>query len=373
MAKRQKLSSCQLDELPDEVILKIVGFLDLKELLFCGQVSKRLRAIANDESLWLSLNFRNREVPYDFIEKAAGNGCQYLSLFDCDILDFTEKSESSLNLYYLNLSSGLELEYVQKLVQKCSSLQKLSLGNLSLDSNDIQYICQSGQTLQVLDLEQCDFGDCNQTRLLQDLFSNCSHLTELNISYYNDLLDPHIQALVDNLTPTILKLSLARQGNLRDEHVKKLVKRCNNITHLDLSETSIANDSVHSIIELLKTTLKKLNVNITNVDFATLLQLKSMPRLKTLICFDHHEDTENLKQQLPHISINKAITFYIAKPFNEAMNRMTGFDETDWIWEIRAKKQNLFAKAVIDEIDDSDDSNDGDDSIDSYESDDSDD
>jgi len=42
MAKRQKLSFCQLDELPDEVILKIVGFLDLKELLLCGQVSKRL-------------------------------------------------------------------------------------------------------------------------------------------------------------------------------------------------------------------------------------------------------------------------------------------------------------------------------------------
>ena len=77
-------------------------------------------------------------------------------------------------------------------------------------------------------------------------------------------------------------------------------------------------------------------------------------------------------QQLPHISINKAWTFNIAKPFNEPMNRVTGFDDTDWIWEIRAKKQNLFAK-VIDEIDDSDDSNDGDDSIDSYESDDSDD
>ena len=372
MAKRQKLSSCQLDELPDEVILKIVGFLDLKELLLCGQVSNRLRAIANDESLWLKLNFRNRKVPYGFIEKAAGNGCQYLSLPDCDILDFTGKSESSLNLCYLNLSSGLELEYVQKLVQNCSSLQKLSLENLSLDSNDIQYICQSGQTLQVLDLEACNFGVCNQTRLLQDLFSNCAHLTELNLSLHNFLLDPDIQALVDNLTPTILKLSLARQGNLRDEHVKTLVKRCNNITHLDLSETSITNDSVHSIIEQLKKSLEKLNVNTTNVDFATLLELKSMPALKTLICFDSFgdwfEDTENLSQRLPHISINKAWTFYIAKPLNEPMNK-------DWIWEIRAKKQKLFAKVIddTDDIVDSNDSIDSIDSIDSYESDASDD
>jgi hypothetical protein len=69
MEKRQKLSFCQLDELPDEVILKIVGFLDLKELLLCGQVSKRLQAIANDESLWLKLNMRGRQIPYNFIEK----------------------------------------------------------------------------------------------------------------------------------------------------------------------------------------------------------------------------------------------------------------------------------------------------------------
>ena len=370
MAKRQRLSSYQLDDLSDEVILKILDFLDIKERLLCGQVSKRLRAIANDELLWLKLNLYERKVPCDFIEKAAGNGCRYLSLVGCDIIGLIGKSESLFDLKYLNLYGGCQ--GVQKLVQNCSSLQKLSVAWLTLDSDDIQYISQSGQTLQVLDLEECHFDLHNLTESLKGLFTNCAHLTELNIGD-SELLDPHIQALVDNLTPTILKLSLARQGNLRDEHVKKLVKRCNNITHLDLSETSIANDSVHSIIELLKTTLEKLNVNITNVDFATLLQLKSMPKLKTLICFDHHEDTENLKQQLPHISINKAITFYIAKPFNEAMNRMTGFDETDWIWEIRAKKQNLFAKAVIDEIDDSDDSNDGDDSIDSYESDDSDD
>ena len=80
MAKRQKLSSYQLDDLPDEVILKMLGFLNIKELLYCGQVSKRLRAIANDESLWLKLNLQERKVPYDFIDKAAGNGCQYLSV-----------------------------------------------------------------------------------------------------------------------------------------------------------------------------------------------------------------------------------------------------------------------------------------------------
>ena len=122
MEKRQKLSFCQLDELPDEVILKIVGFLDLKELLLCGQVSKRLRAISNDESLWLKLNLSGTKISYDFIKKATENGCQYLSL-TFDILDLTEKSESLFKLKYLNMSEGLpHSSGLTKLLQNCSLL-----------------------------------------------------------------------------------------------------------------------------------------------------------------------------------------------------------------------------------------------------------
>jgi hypothetical protein len=155
MAKRQKLSSYQLEDLPDEVILNMLGFLDIKELLLCGQVSKRLQAIANDESLWLTLNLYKRKVPYDFIEKAAGNGCQYLSLAGCDILYFTGKSKTTFKLKYLNVS-GVP-KGVQKLVQNCSALQKLSVRGLTLDLDDIQYICQNSKTFQVLDLEDCKF------------------------------------------------------------------------------------------------------------------------------------------------------------------------------------------------------------------------
>jgi hypothetical protein len=146
-----------------------------------------------------------------------------------------------------------------------------------------------------------------------------------------------IKALVDNLTPTILKVSLGGQPNLQDEHVKKLVERCNNITYLNLSDTLITNDSVHSIIDQLKASLKKIDVAQTNVDFATLIQLKSMPALKTLICDD---PIENLKQQLSHISINEEEDLLIAKPFKR-VNKSYNFE---WIWEIRAKKQDLFAK-----------------------------
>ena len=136
------------------------------------------------------------------------------------------------------------------------------------------------------------------------------------------LLDPQIQALVDNWTPTILKVSLGYQENLQDEHLKKLVKRCNKITHLDLNSYKITNSSVHNIIEQLKASLEKLDVSDANLDFATLLQLKSMPALKALIFDptwpedDHAEVIENLKQKLRLISINEDQFFhYIASPF----------------------------------------------------------
>ena len=132
------------------------------------------------------------------------------------------------------------------------------------------------------------------------------------------------------------------QGNLIDEHVKKLINRCNNITHLELSYTLITNDSVRSIIEILDTSLEKLNVSETNVDLASLLQLKSMSALKTLICFPEYprfEDIKYLKQQLPHISINKEREFLIAKP-----SSIDHWIDPDLIWEIRTKEQKLFAK-----------------------------
>ena len=80
MSKRQKLSFFHLEGLPNEILLEIFSLLDIKGVLHCGQVSQRLRAIANDQSLWSKLNLFGRKVPYGFIEKAIQNGCEYLNL-----------------------------------------------------------------------------------------------------------------------------------------------------------------------------------------------------------------------------------------------------------------------------------------------------
>ena len=54
-----------------------------------------------------------------------------------------------------------------------------------------------------------------------------------------------------------------------------------------------------------------------------------------------------LKQQLPHINVTDTEIFYIASPFKRVTESI--FDDSvdeDWIWEIRAKTQNLFTVSV---------------------------
>ena len=348
MSKRQKLSFIHFEDLPNEILLEIFSLLDIKGVLQCGQVSQRLRAIANDQSLWSKLNLFGRKVPYGFIEKAIQNGCEYLNLGFSHVSRAGKKSDVPWKLKYLEISQSCDHEWSlpapHGLLENCSYLQKLSVDNLRLDSIDIEQICQNGETLQILSLDGCNIDFYLRNELIQKLFTKCPQLTELNLNYgigvttiFGDkiLLDKNLCALVNNLTPNILKLNLGSQDFLKDKHVKTLVSRCKKITELNLSFTPITNDSMESIIRNLNF-LEKLNVHSTeNIDFSSLLQLKSIPTLKILNCFDltkqkDAEKIKNLKLQLPHISIN------------EDHLSIACLTKGGWIWEIRSEQQNLF-------------------------------
>ena len=70
-----------LDGLPAEVLLKIFTFLDIKDLYRCNKVSKRIRSIGLDESLWQKINLNlNLKIPSIFIKDILSKGCKYLSL-----------------------------------------------------------------------------------------------------------------------------------------------------------------------------------------------------------------------------------------------------------------------------------------------------
>ena len=57
-----------LDNLPNEVLLKVFTYLNIRDLGYCAQVSKRLGDISIDESLWQKINVFNKVVPTGFIQ-----------------------------------------------------------------------------------------------------------------------------------------------------------------------------------------------------------------------------------------------------------------------------------------------------------------
>ena len=105
MAKIQNSLALQLEDLPDEMILKILENLDMKSLANCVTVSKRIRAICKDVTTFQKINLFEREVPTGFVQLVLNSGCKYLCMSRAKMLP--EASELCLNnpsrLIYLDL------------------------------------------------------------------------------------------------------------------------------------------------------------------------------------------------------------------------------------------------------------------------------
>ena len=240
--KEQKvLSTLQFKDLPNEVIYHVFRYLKIVDLLKCGQVSKRFRAISiDDQYLWpKTLNLCCKKVPVVLLQKLLDSGCKYLSLSEATLEGNLNLPKTS-RLQYLNLSgfalkSASNRENSEKLLKSCYSLQKLSLSNFHLTVKLIDSTClQNGKTLKVLDLSKCNFQhkcmNFQYTAPIQQIVGNCTELKELSLHDVY-LTKNSIEILVSKLTTKIEKLDLFYMYHLRDTHVKTLkVTRCNKIT-----------------------------------------------------------------------------------------------------------------------------------------------
>ena len=234
--------------------------------------------------------------------------------------------------------------------------------------------------MKVLDFGSGVLNPVTGPKLIQNLFQKCVELSELNFSLdfsyagapgrriwftgnafefkrFEKFQERELlSAIVNNLTPKILKVDLSYNRNLEDNHVMALVKRCSKITELNLRGTSITNNSVDSIAKHLDSSLEKLDVLKTEIDSTALLQLgtvktlKVLKVLKVLNCLKEEKidrfsyksnytpldtvEMENLRKKLPGISINKEYVI-IATP-----NGISNAD--DGLWEIKAKQEKLF-------------------------------
>ena len=68
-AKRKRISTFELDDFPDEIILKVLNNLDIKDLLRCAQVCKRINTISQDDYLYQEVNLCEYIIPANFVKK----------------------------------------------------------------------------------------------------------------------------------------------------------------------------------------------------------------------------------------------------------------------------------------------------------------
>ena len=114
-------------DLPDELILKVFSYTETVDLLKCGQVSKKIRTISNDNSLFQTVNLSNKYLKCDLLATVLNKGCKSLNLSDSSILGNLSLIQNS-QLRELDLSNCRLTTYYIRLVQK-SQLRKLDLSN----------------------------------------------------------------------------------------------------------------------------------------------------------------------------------------------------------------------------------------------------
>ena len=315
-----KYENLIFEEFPNELLLKILSFLEITNLLKCSQTSKRIRTICKDESLWQKINLSKKRVPTEFLKKVITYGCKSLNLNETKIVG-NLRLENQSQLTNLDLSGCSARSHVfEELLQSCHYLEKLTFTQ-QLDFNTLSLLTsQNGKSLSLLNCWwefQPRSAKNIDLKSLQSIIENCTELKELNfwngvansdgenINYHCDMHGPvFVDYLVNNISPDIEKFSV-RECDFNNENVKILVTRCPKIKELRFACMEMTNDSVTHIIDHLKPTLEKLELTCYNIDYEKKFELKLMPKLKSLICLCYNwEIVHKLREELPGVSVN---------------------------------------------------------------------
>ena len=314
-------------DLPDELVLKILGYSESKDLIAYGQVSKRIRKISHDDTLWVAVNLVKKIVKTELLEMILSKGCQILSLSNSTIVGSLSSGVKS-QIRYLDLSQSAlmvnwrveaysteNIDFVEKLLFSCCSLQHLKMEGLRITPNMAASICKNGKTLQVLNLNNShviefhlNYNSTMKSCNLQAIIKCCQELKELALIDGDKWLnDEDLEFLVKNISPNVVKVNLSNH-DVDDDDVKILLSRCNKIKVLNLKETLITNDSLKTMRQYLSHTLEELSLtyDIYEPFPSAHNDLKSMPRLKILNLHCEKVDNnqiQNLRQHLPQLMI----------------------------------------------------------------------
>ena len=215
--KFQKLSTAQLEDLPVEVLLNMLNYLELLDLNLFGQVSKRLKSVSLVESLWQRILLLNKTVSINLVENILGRGCKTLCLKSCKIIEAT----------FDKPLSGNQIE--------------------------AKGITGSSQLIN-LDLYQCEFPD----GFLETLLSSSHSLKTFSLTDYNVCLFPYdiLSDFYSQNGQTLQTLNLAFTSVVSWKHIELVVKNCTGLKEVDFSLSNLSYESIYLLVNGISRALK---------------------------------------------------------------------------------------------------------------------
>lgn len=187
-------SDLTLNDLPYEVLFKILSFLDLKSLFRVAQVCRNLYDIATDPLLYTEVNLKtywhltNSGLLKSLIKR--GRLMRKLDLSWCglfnsvtaaDFREFVRANGASLTHLRLNCCKFLNASCIELIGFVCDNLKELSLRNFT-PSNGREFCALASLThLERLDLFRCGI----ETQPLQRILRSNPRLKHLNLGLSN--------------------------------------------------------------------------------------------------------------------------------------------------------------------------------------------
>ena len=241
----------QLENLPNEILLKIFNYMDpkIKELLLLGHVSRRIKSVAHDHSLWQNVNlFPKRSVPTGLLQMILDNGCKRLNTCIPTVGTLKLNQESRLEFFS---TWHTDHRILNVLLKSCHSLKQLHLNSITLSHDMISSICyQNGNTLKVLKLAEwsSDTTRSVPSEWIRLIIDNCFELTVLDLSN-TYLSEESIEYVAKNVTQKVSKLWLTgiKSDNKCRQIVEILEDRCNNLNELQTFEFRIRSGTIYGI------------------------------------------------------------------------------------------------------------------------------
>ena len=335
------MATLRLEDLPDELIVKVFSFLEIRDLICLGQLSIRIRAISHDEQFWQKMNLyhdTDRERP--------------------------QKPHSALNSYYrpdrpqaflteevlgglgpevlpLNLSKSGEaiapgapgapgappaLPALKRIGTIPARFLKMAINNgckyLSLCPNrvDGNLGLDQASSLLYLKLQKPKKEYSTKFSVSEELLLSCHSLQKLSMNSVTLPFDG-ITTIFNQIGKTLQILDLngckiAGSWELKLQPIQVIVRNCTNLKAVNFDSTILSEEAIQYLVENITPSIELLSLNYVEGlydDHIKILvnrchQLKTLNLAHTLAITGGSLNAiiENLKPSLERLDMSEA-------------------------------------------------------------------